>query len=77
MGSHTDCRGNDRYNTELSQKRAQSAVNYLISKGIPAERLNAKGFGESVPKADCLCSRCNEEEHQENRRTSFRILDGG
>jgi outer membrane protein OmpA-like peptidoglycan-associated protein len=77
LGSHTDCRGNDRYNQDLSQKRAQSAVNYLITKGIASERLIAKGFGESDPKADCACSRCDEEEHQENRRTSFRILENG
>ena len=48
--SHTDCRGNDKDNEVLSQKRAQSVVNYLIEKGIDAERLTAKGYGESVPK---------------------------
>lgn len=77
LSSHTDCRGNDRYNEELSQKRAQSAVDYLATKGILVERLQAKGFGESLPKADCLCSRCSEEEHQQNRRTAFTILEGG
>lgn len=75
LASHTDCRGNDRYNEDLSQKRAQSAVDYLVSKGIAAERLAAKGFGESQPKADCLCNRCTEEEHQLNRRTTFTILE--
>ncbi len=75
LSSHTDCRGNDRYNQELSQKRAQSAVNYLMSQGISADRLQAKGFGESQPKADCLCTRCTEEEHQQNRRTAFTILE--
>lgn len=48
--SHTDSRANDEYNLELSQKRAQSVVNYLISKGIEIERLSAKGYGESIPK---------------------------
>ena len=76
LSSHTDCRGNDRYNLDLSQKRAQSAVDYLVSKGISAERLSAKGFGESAPKADCLCNRCSEDEHQLNRRTAFTILEG-
>lgn len=76
LSSHTDCRGNDRYNEDLSQKRAQSAVDYLISRGIPFDRLQAKGFGESLPKADCLCNRCSEEEHQLNRRTAFKILGG-
>lgn len=75
LSSHTDCRGNDRYNEELSQKRAQSAVDYLVSKGISGERLIAKGFGESQPKASCLCARCTEEEHQLNRRTAFTVLE--
>ena len=75
LSSHTDCRGNDRYNQDLSQKRAQSAVDYLVSKGIKADRLSAKGMGESVPKTSCLCNRCSEEEHQQNRRTAFTILE--
>ena len=75
LGSHTDCRGNDRYNMELSQKRAQSAVDYLIAKGVSTERLTATGFGESMPEVNCICSRCTEEEHQRNRRTTFKILD--
>lgn len=75
LASHTDCRGSDRYNEDLSQRRAQSAVNYLIEKGIGAERLSARGYGESQPAVDCICGRCTEEEHQENRRTTFKILD--
>lgn len=75
LASHTDCRGTTRYNEELSQKRAQSAVDYLISKGIAPERLIARGFGENVPAADCICNRCTEEQHQENRRTTFAILE--
>ncbi len=50
LGSHTDFRGDDKYNLELSQKRAQSVVNYLIEKGIEPERLVAKGYGETKPK---------------------------
>jgi outer membrane protein OmpA-like peptidoglycan-associated protein/tetratricopeptide (TPR) repeat protein len=49
INSHTDCRGSDKYNMDLSQRRAQSCVNYLVSKGVPKERLKAKGFGESQP----------------------------
>jgi peptidoglycan-associated lipoprotein len=75
LGSHTDCRGNDRYNQDLSQKRAQSAVDYLIAQGIDASRLQALGYGEEEPEVDCICSRCTEEEHQENRRTTFKILE--
>lgn len=48
--AHTDCRGNDADNLILSQKRAQSVVDYLISKGIQQGRLTAKGYGEKIPK---------------------------
>lgn len=75
LGSHTDCRGNDTYNQVLSQRRAQSAIEYLIGKGVPPGRMVAKGFGETVPSAICICSRCTEEEHQKNRRTTFKIID--
>lgn len=75
MASHTDCRGKTNYNQTLSQRRAQSAVDYLISKGVDSERLQAKGFGKSAPAVDCLCSRCSEEEHQANRRTTFSVID--
>ncbi len=75
MASHTDCRGNDRYNIDLSQRRAQSAVDYLISKGIDSNRLLARGFGESQLRVNCICQRCTEEEHQQNRRTTFTILE--
>ena len=48
--SHTDSRDTEEYNMDLSQKRAQSVVDYLIGKGIAAERLTAKGYGETSPK---------------------------
>lgn len=50
LGSHTDFRSDDKYNIDLSQKRAQSVVNYLIEKGIESDRLIAKGYGETTPK---------------------------
>jgi peptidoglycan-associated lipoprotein len=75
LGSHTDCRGEDRYNQTLSQKRAQSAVNYLIGKGIDESRLSALGYGETNPAMNCACSQCSENEHQANRRTTFKILE--
>lgn len=71
LASHTDARATDAYNNNLSQQRAQSAVNYLISRGIDTERLTAKGYGESqliVQNAK------TEEEHQRNRRTEFTVL---
>jgi peptidoglycan-associated lipoprotein len=75
LGSHTDSRGSDSYNLKLSQARAQSAVDYLISKGIAQDRLVAVGYGET--KLTNRCSNgvdCTEEEHQKNRRTTFRII---
>jgi peptidoglycan-associated lipoprotein len=75
LGSHTDCRGNDNYNQDLSRKRAQSAVDYLIGRGIDAERLSAVGYGETQPAVDCPCSRCTEAEHQVNRRTTFKVVE--
>ncbi|MBK8628359.1 MAG: OmpA family protein [Saprospiraceae bacterium] len=74
LSSHTDCRGEDLYNLELSQKRAQSAIEYLMSKGILAERLVAQGYGETQLLDNCSCEQCSEEQHQKNRRTTFKIL---
>ena len=75
LSSHTDCRGKDDYNATLSQKRAESAVNFLISKGIASERLVAKGYGESQPAVVCDCAKCTEDQHQANRRTTFKVLE--
>ncbi|MCO4292164.1 OmpA family protein [Solitalea sp. MAHUQ-68] len=75
LSSHTDSRGADNYNLQLSQKRAESAVNYIISKGIDAKRITAKGYGESKPVNNCVNgANCSEAEFQLNRRTEFAIL---
>ena len=74
LASHTDCRGEEDYNLDLSQKRAQSVVDYLIDSGIDSSRMNAVGFGESQMKINCVCEDCTEEDHQANRRTTFKIL---
>ncbi len=75
LSSHTDCRGRDTYNLTLSQKRAESAVEYLISRGIETTRLRAQGYGETQPAVNCECTKCTEEQHQSNRRTTFKILE--
>ena len=81
LGSHTDCRSDSIYNMGLSQRRADSAVNFIVSKGIDPERLIAKGYGETKLVNDCACEgswvkrKCTEEEHQMNRRTTFKLLD--
>ncbi len=71
LGSHTDVRGSNRYNLKLSQRRAQSAVDYLILNGIPADRLIAKGYGETDLE---VFNAVTEEEHQLNRRTTLRVI---
>ncbi len=75
IGSHTDSRGNSTYNLRLSQARAQSVVNYLVSKGVDAARLSARGYGESQLVNACADGvPCSEEQHQQNRRTTFKVL---
>lgn len=75
LSSHTDSRGSFLYNDELSQKRAESAVAYITSKGIDARRLKAKGYGERklFLKKCADGGNCTEEEHQMNRRTEFKV----
>jgi outer membrane protein OmpA-like peptidoglycan-associated protein/tetratricopeptide (TPR) repeat protein len=75
LSSHTDCQGQTSYNERLSQRRAESAVQYLIQKEINADRLTAKGYGESKLADDCKCNECTPEQHQTNRRTTFLILE--
>jgi outer membrane protein OmpA-like peptidoglycan-associated protein/tetratricopeptide (TPR) repeat protein len=70
LGSHTDNLGSDVYNQKLSDTRSKSVVDFLIGKGIPASRLVAKGYGETMP----LETNETEEGRQSNRRTEFKIL---
>jgi outer membrane protein OmpA-like peptidoglycan-associated protein len=74
--SHTDSKGGDVYNMKLSQKRAESVVNYLTSKGISPKRLVAKGYGESKPVApnENPDGSDNPEGRAKNRRTDFKII---
>jgi outer membrane protein OmpA-like peptidoglycan-associated protein len=79
LGSHTDCRAPMAYNMSLSDKRAKSSAAYVISKGIPKERIYGKGYGESKLINGCACegavkSTCSDAEHQANRRTEFIIV---
>ncbi len=75
LASHTDSRAPEDYNMELSKKRAKSCVDYLIEKGIPKDRLVPVGYGETKLVNDCVDTvECSDEEHQQNRRTTFRVL---
>lgn len=77
LSSHTDSRGSDKYNLELSQKRAEGAEKYLNDKGIAKNRIVAKGYGETRLVNECKNGvKCSEEQHLQNRRTEFRILSG-
>ena len=72
--SHTDSRGNDSYNESLSERRAQSTLKWLVGKGIDANRLTAKGYGETQLVNQCSNGvNCTAEEHQLNRRSMFII----
>ncbi|QXP51873.1 OmpA family protein [Cellulophaga sp. HaHa_2_1] len=76
VNSHTDSRGKDAYNLWLSQKRAESTVGYMISKGISEDRLEGEGFGETKLVNNCgNNSRCTSKEHDLNRRSEFIIRE--
>ncbi|MFN8276475.1 MAG: OmpA family protein [Chitinophagales bacterium] len=79
LSSHTDCRATVKYNDELSAKRAKSCVDYLIQNGVEGKRMIAAGYGERRLVNNCACegaqkSTCTETQHQENRRTEFKVL---
>jgi outer membrane protein OmpA-like peptidoglycan-associated protein/tetratricopeptide (TPR) repeat protein len=76
LSSHTDCRGTDTYNQDLSFKRAKSAKKYLESKGIKSNRIKVKGYGESKPVNKCIDGvPCTDDEYQANRRTEFKVIE--
>jgi len=70
--SHTDNRDTDKNNLLLSERRAKSTVDYIISQGIDSNHISGKGYGESEPKINC--TDCTEEEHSQNRRSEFLII---
>ena len=74
--SHTDSRGNAPYNEKLSDRRAKTTVQYVISKGIDKSRISGMGKGENELKVNCG-AKCTDEEHQLNRRSEFLIVGGG
>ena len=78
LGSHTDCRGKASYNLRLSSARAKSSAQYIQERITNPKRIYGKGYGESKLVNYCECENkkvveCNEEQHQENRRTEFLI----
>ena len=74
LGSHTDSRGSFKYNERLSDRRATSAVEYIIKTGISNKRITAKGYGETQLVNRCSDGvQCTDQEHQDNRRTEVKI----
>ncbi|MBC9798685.1 OmpA family protein, partial [Sinomicrobium weinanense] len=76
--SHADCRGNAKYNRGLTDRRAKSTQKYILDVGkIDSSRIeSAVGYGEDRPKIVCeTCSLCTEEQHSENRRSDFIIIE--
>jgi outer membrane protein OmpA-like peptidoglycan-associated protein len=78
LGSHTDCRASATYNMNLSDRRAKSSAAYIKARISNPERIYGKGYGETKLINHCECEGnrkvpCSEEEHQQNRRTEFRI----
>ncbi|NDJ00060.1 OmpA family protein [Flavobacterium sp. LaA7.5] len=71
--AHTDNRGSEEYNMNLSDQRAKATVQYVMSKGIDKSRISGKGYGESELKINCG-ENCTEEQHAINRRTEFIIV---
>lgn len=77
LSSHTDAQGNDRYNQRLSQRRAQSAKDWLVERGVDPIRIEAVGYGESQILNKCVNGvQCTDDEHRFNRRTEFKIIAG-
>src|SRR5690606_31905223 len=76
VSAHTDARGNDQYNLDLSKRRAASTLEYLVSKGIDRNRLKSIGYGEMQPLNNCTePNMCTDEEYDVNRRCEFKILN--
>jgi outer membrane protein OmpA-like peptidoglycan-associated protein len=76
LKAHTDSKGPDVYNLELSEKRANATLNYLVKQGVSKNRLSAEGFGEKEILNKCKNDiKCSKEEHQKNRRTEFIITE--
>jgi len=78
LGSHTDCRGTAKANLELSDRRAKSSANYIKARITNPDRITGKGYGESRLINHCECEGdkkvpCSEDEHQQNRRTEFKV----
>jgi len=77
LSSHTDSQGLSGYNKKLSQRRATSAKNWLVQRGIATDRIQDVGYGETQIRNQCTNGvKCEDDEHRYNRRTEFKIVAG-
>ena len=77
VSAYTDARGSSAYNMKLSNRRAKSTIEYLVSKGIERSRISGKGYGESNMVNKCVNGvECSEDAHQKNRRTEITFVNG-
>ena len=75
LGAHSDSKGSDTYNLKLSEERAKSAKDYIVSKGIELKRIIAKGYGETKLLNNCGNNViCSDDEHAVNRRLEFKLI---
>jgi hypothetical protein len=72
IGAHADDRGSDRYNLNLSRRRAKTIASYLVKIGVEPGHIHTEGYGESIPAVPCY-ENCSEDEHQKNRRAEFTL----
>ena len=77
LSSHTDAQGRSSYNEGLSQRRAESAKRWLVERGVSKKRIKPVGYGETYIINHCKNGvKCSDDEHRQNRRTEFKILEG-
>ncbi|MEM7035946.1 MAG: OmpA family protein, partial [Bacteroidota bacterium] len=75
LAAHTDARGSDTFNQELSEARAKAAVAYIVRQGIAKDRISSAGFGEQQLLNDCKDGvECEEDQHQKNRRAEVKVV---
>ena len=79
LGSHTDCRGTEKFNQKLSNERAKASADYIKARISKPSRISSKGYGETKLVNICDCgykddTKCSETQHQNNRRTEFIVV---
>lgn len=74
IGVHTDCRGDEKYNLDLSERQSENFQKWLIHEGIERSKIVSVGYGENQVLEKCKCEDCTEEQHEKNERVSIKLL---